>query len=458
MGAIFLENLRKKTLRGMEAAVLAGRIAGGRVYGYRRAEKFDCNGERIRGLLEVDPRTAPVVVRIFTEFASGKSAYTIATMLNSEGVPGPTGGKWNQSTIRGDPKKHVGILHNPLYRGRLVWGRREWRRDPDSEKRERRYKLRDRSQWIETQVPELRIVDQDLARRVQAEVEKRSCPGRSSNSAGQMRKKHLFSGLIKCGLCGRNYVINGKDYYRCAGQREGTCNGAGSIRKSRVEELALQVIQDRLMTTELAELFAAEFAREVERLRASSDTETAQLSERLKDLEAEISNLATNFAKGAVGETLIRMLNAREAEKAQIEEKLQTAASAHDATVLPHPVLLERYGDRVRKAREALSDPAVREEACETLKSLIDTITVHFEGTRAYADIVGKTGEIIDLAYEKPATSERRPACSITVVAGVRFDRCRTRVWFRPLRALNAVTQHAFGKPESYHSPARCLA
>ena len=51
MGAIFLENLRKKTLRGMEAAVLAGRLAGGRVYGYRRAEKFDGNGERIKGLL-----------------------------------------------------------------------------------------------------------------------------------------------------------------------------------------------------------------------------------------------------------------------------------------------------------------------------------------------------------------------------------------------------------------------
>ena len=422
MGAIFLENLRKKTLRDMEAAVLAGRIAGGRVYGYRRAEKFEGNGERIRGLLEIDPQTAPVVVRILAEFASGKSAYAIATILNSEGVPGPSGGKWNQSTIRGDPKKHVGILHNPLYRGRLVWGRREWRRDPDSEKRERRYRLRDRSQWIETQVPELRIVDTDLARRVQAEVERRTCPRRSGNSAGQMRKKHLLSGLIKCGICGRNYVINGKDYYRCAGQREGTCDGDGSIRKSVVEEAALQVIQDRLMTTELAELFALEFAREIERLQSGSDSEAARLADRLKDLDAEITNLANNFAKGAVSDTLIRMLNERETEKNHIEQRLQAAASARKAIVLPHPVLIERYGQQVRKAREALSDPCVREEASQTLTSLIDTITIHMEGSRAFADIVGNPAGIIDLAYDKPATSGRKPVSSIAVVAGVGFE------------------------------------
>ena len=57
--------------------------------------------------------------------------------------------------------------------------------------------------------------------------------------------------------------------------------------------------------------------------------------------------------------------------------------------MLPHPLLLERYGDRVRKAREALTDPAVAEEAAETLESLIDEIAIYIEGTRAHADVVG---------------------------------------------------------------------
>ena len=36
LGSIFLKHLVDKTLRGMEAAVLAWRFAGGRAFGYKR--------------------------------------------------------------------------------------------------------------------------------------------------------------------------------------------------------------------------------------------------------------------------------------------------------------------------------------------------------------------------------------------------------------------------------------
>jgi site-specific DNA recombinase len=149
LGSIFLKHLIDKTLRGMEAAVLAGRFAGGRAYGYKRMVRLDAKGEFQRGLLEIDEAQAGVVHRIFAWFAAGLSSIQIATRLNEEGVPGSRGGQWNASTIRGDPAKLVGILNNPLYAGRLVWGRRQWRKNPDSEKRERRYRLRDRAEWVE---------------------------------------------------------------------------------------------------------------------------------------------------------------------------------------------------------------------------------------------------------------------------------------------------------------------
>lgn len=38
----------------MEAAVLAGRFAGGRAYGFKRVIRLDARGELIRGLLEID--------------------------------------------------------------------------------------------------------------------------------------------------------------------------------------------------------------------------------------------------------------------------------------------------------------------------------------------------------------------------------------------------------------------
>ena len=420
MGSIYLKILQQKTLRGMEAAVLAGRLAGGRVYGYRAVESRNSKGEPIKGLLEIDPETAPVVQRIHRDFATGKSAYQIAVALNEACVPSPRGGKWNQSTIRGDPKKHVGILHNPLYRGELVWGRREWRRDPDSDKRERRYRLRDESGWVRVKVPDLRIIDPELARQVQAEVRRRSNP-RLSNSLGQTRKKHLLSGLIKCGDCGASYVINGKDYYRCGGKREGKCESEISIRKSVVEEAVLRVIQTQLMTAELAELFAKEFTREVERLRSTGDSEVQLVRNRLGDVETEIRNLAANFTQGIVSPTLATMLTEREAEKEKLAERLRHLESARRADVLPHPALLERYTAKVNKAREALSDPTVRQEASEALRSLIETITIHTDDDRTIADVVGDTSKIIEFA----ADEGRRPAgapSSIAVVAGVGFE------------------------------------
>lgn len=208
LGAIFLKHLIDKTVRGMEAAVLAGRFAGGRAYGFKRVIRLDARGELIRGLLEIDEARADIVRRIYTEFAAGQSSILIAKGLNEDGIPGPRGGQWNASTIRGDPKKAVGILNNPLYVGRLVWGRRQWRRNPDSEMRERRYRLRDKSEWVEVAVPDLRIVDDHLWDAVHAEIEQRQRPQADAPLGRQNRKKHLLSGLIRCSVCGSNYTIS----------------------------------------------------------------------------------------------------------------------------------------------------------------------------------------------------------------------------------------------------------
>jgi hypothetical protein len=186
------------------------RFAGGRAYGYKRVIKLDARGEIIRGLLEIDTEQVVVVERIFTEFAAGASSIQIATRLNADGIPGPRGGHWNASTIRRDPKKATGILNNPLYVGRLVWGRRQWRRNPDSEKREGRYRLRDRAEWVEVAVPAIRIVDDGPWEAVQTQLCRRRLPDANIPVARRNRRRHLLSGLIKCSCCGSSDTISGK--------------------------------------------------------------------------------------------------------------------------------------------------------------------------------------------------------------------------------------------------------
>lgn len=296
LGALFLKGLIEKTRRGLKAVVLSGRFAGGLVYAYRKVAVLDEKGNVIPGLREIDEDKAEIVRRIFRDFAAGKSSVQIATDLNREGVPGPRGGPWNASTIRGDPKKAVGILNNALYRGLMIWNRREWRKNPDSDLRERRYRIRDTSEWVEVEAPTLRIVDDELWNAVQAELARRARPVDAGEVAGRRRQRHLLSGLIKCAACGSSYVISGKDYYRCASQKErGTCSNTVAIRKTIIEPATLAALRGDLLTDEHARIFVDEYRREAKRLTSQQDRHDDGLQERLKEVTTELANLESNL-------------------------------------------------------------------------------------------------------------------------------------------------------------------
>lgn len=98
-----------------------------------------------------------MIRRIFRVFATGISPRAIAKTLNDEGVTGPEGKLWNDTTIRGHVKRGTGIINNELCIGRLVWNRQRYLKDPSTGRRVSR--LNPESAWIVTEVPELRILD-----------------------------------------------------------------------------------------------------------------------------------------------------------------------------------------------------------------------------------------------------------------------------------------------------------
>lgn len=114
MNALFLKDLAAKTHRGLRGRVEDGKSGGGLCYGDRVVKKLDERGELIRGDREIDEAQAIVALRIFKEFASGISPRAIARTLNAEGVAGPDGSLWNDSTIRGHVERGTGIINNEL--------------------------------------------------------------------------------------------------------------------------------------------------------------------------------------------------------------------------------------------------------------------------------------------------------------------------------------------------------
>src|SRR5581483_8823389 len=89
MSDLYLDDLRDKTLRGMEGRAHAGLATGGRLLGYRSIPQLGPDGKPASYRIEIDPEPAAIVRRIFAEYLKGHSKHGIARMLNRDGVLAP---------------------------------------------------------------------------------------------------------------------------------------------------------------------------------------------------------------------------------------------------------------------------------------------------------------------------------------------------------------------------------
>src|SRR5438093_12881888 len=188
MNAMYLSELADKTRRGLRGRIESGKACGGLCYGYRVLRRFE-NGAVTTGEREIVAEEAAVIRRIFRDYVAGASPKQICKALNKEGIPGPQGALWNPSTIHGNPKRGIGILHNELYIGRMVWNRQRFLKDPDTGKRVAR--PNPESAWIIKDVPELRIVDDELwqaAKARQASVHRKWSSAKEERRFNQFRR------------------------------------------------------------------------------------------------------------------------------------------------------------------------------------------------------------------------------------------------------------------------------
>ncbi len=278
MSALFLKQLAQKTHRGLEGRVRNGKSAGGLSYGYRVDRQLGTDGTATTGDLVIEESEATVIRRIFRDYASGNSARHIAMALNREGIRGPRGGTWSFSTISGNWKRGTGILNNELYVGKRVWNRQRFVKDPVTQKRQAR--PNPPSEWVTEEVPKLRIVSDDLwatAKRRQGAIREDILTARADTEGastvpkieGARRARYLFSGLLKCGCCGANYVMVSATHYGCAAARNsGTCSNRKTIARTEVETRVLDGLKHRLMHPDLVAEFIAEYQRAFNELRA----------------------------------------------------------------------------------------------------------------------------------------------------------------------------------------------
>lgn len=177
-----LEQVRYRTREGMKTVAKKGRVPGGICYGYSIKKAIGADGEPIRGLREINPDEAAVIVWIFKQYVKGFSPDAIAEVLNGQGVPGPRGQSWRGTAIRGHRRRGTGILNNQMYIGRLVFNRLAYRKNPVSERRVSR--LNSPEQHIIQEIPALRIVQDALWKRAKR---RQNSPRHQITTSGRMK-------------------------------------------------------------------------------------------------------------------------------------------------------------------------------------------------------------------------------------------------------------------------------
>src|SRR5262249_58932860 len=127
-----------------------------------------------------------------------------------------------------EPPGRGGVLQNrELCVGRWAGTGRGWGRAPD--RGGPRPNPTPPHEWLTTEVPELRIIDEALWRDVKArqsalELDERGAKIRNALNT-RHRARHLLSGLLTCGVCGAGFTGVGNDRYACANHlNRGTCS------------------------------------------------------------------------------------------------------------------------------------------------------------------------------------------------------------------------------------------
>ncbi len=403
MSAVFLKNLGDKTRRGQVGRVAAGRIPGGLCYGYEADVRVAADGTVERGRRRIVPEQAEVVRRVFAWRAEGRSASFIVRQLNSEGIPGPTGGPWRISTICGSRQRRNGVLNNELYVGRIVFNRQRFVRDPVTRKRVSR--PNPETEWKVQEVHDLRIVEQAVWDAVAA------AEGSAERMAGVRRtpSKRLLSGLISCGVCKGTFTVVGAERWGCSTARAtGTCSNTRTISTGQLEHRVLYALRYRLLQPDLVEAFVEEYRRAVEAARKETAGARAKVERSRAKVTDRIERLTDMMADGIgdYGEMKGRLAAAL-GERAEIDRHLEDAEVA--PAIALHPNLAEAYRRNVDKLAQALNAPAMQAgEARLALRNLIELITAEPRAEGRGLDLVvhGRLAQILHIANDRPDVSQ----------------------------------------------------
>ena len=281
--------------------------------------------------LQKDPAMEPVYEQWFSMLEAGASFAAVACWLNESGVPLPhysRNKRWDGTMVGR-------ITRNPLLKGLRLHNRQQTRR-VNATGRYRR-ELSDPSFVLRRDVPHLAFIEPSRFDRLINQLDQRnriyqraSSPEQDP-SKGRPRRATRFPGQhLRCGICGRLMVWGGHGItgrLMCNGVRQQRCWNGVTVSGP---DVACAVMDALYRTLEKHPEFDDLIGQVMkQQLTAQADRgweERRRLEDRQQQLNRSVQKLLDAIESGETVSALSERLRQREAERAEVTERLKQLA------------------------------------------------------------------------------------------------------------------------------------
>lgn len=304
----FILDHRKNVLRGMRDNASRCLFNGNIILGYKGApnEKY-----------HIDKTTAPIVKKIFKEYAEGKPMQVICNELNEAGAKTARGNLFTVSSLR-----H--ILVNRAYLGEYHWGRG------------------DNKMVFPGGMP--RLIDDELFGAAQKRLDQNKRGGKAAQrkvNPDAYIADFWLTGHIFCGECGlkqknqddlrHDNTMQGTSglshtgkryyYYSCKHHRKHKCC-LKDVRKEYVEGYVNYILNEILNDTELRMCIANACYLYYKEAEGTSDSYEGSLIESIKEIDKKLKNMLKAIEAGVFNEMTQEAMLRLQNEKQDLEVEL----------------------------------------------------------------------------------------------------------------------------------------
>ena len=345
MDEYYSENLALEVKKGLFENAVQGKYTGGKTpFGLTvDSEGYFCPDEN-----------APIVQRIFKEYAEGVPKARIVERLNQEGYKNQFGRPFNTRTL-------LDMLQNEKYIGTYVYNHTQ----------------------TETIRLEGIIKDPIIDMALWNEVQKKR---QTMNKPKHRKRQYLLTGKLRCGVCGYTYCGSGAKktrksgdvysaYYKCAGKvknKNGCTNP--SLNKEYYEKLIIDTITDTVLTDNAIEEIAVNVANQLEAEKKKPQVPTAKLKKQLNDVKDRLSRLMDLYLDGGMDRNILDKKNqALKAEKNRLEEQIERNEQLEQTDKFD----IEKIKNFMIEFREELKANPDIEYSQAIYNTFVDSITVY---------------------------------------------------------------------------------